>query len=115
MMLWRRFEPMAIVPEAGMYEVVWPCGKRAAEEIACAERLKTLDGKTIGELSNQIFRSNEIFPIIERELVKRYAGIRFVTYDVFGTGHGKEAEVVAKLPGMLRESRCDAVISGVGC
>jgi len=106
---------MASVPEKGTYEVVWPRGKKAGEGIASAERLKTLEGKTICELSNTIFRSNEIFPIIERELSKRYAGIHFVSYDVFGTGHGKEPEVVAKLPDMLRESKSDAVISGVGC
>ena len=106
---------MVPVPEKGIYEVVWPRGKKAGEGIACAERLKTLQGKTIGELSNTIFRSNEIFPIIEREISRRYADIDFVSFDVFGAGHGKEAEVVAKLPDMLRESKCDAVISGVGC
>ncbi len=106
---------MAPVAEKGLYEVVWPRGKKAGEGIASADRLKTLEGKTICELSNTIFRSNEIFPIIEKELSRRYASIKFVSYDVFGTGHGREAEVVAKLPDMLRESKGDAVISGVGC
>jgi hypothetical protein len=57
-----------------------------------------------------------MFPVIEKELAKRYPGIKFVGYDVFGCTHGpEEREVLAALPDKIRENKCDAVISGVGC
>lgn len=105
---------MSSITEKGRYCVVWPRGNRAQEVIACAERLKTLEGKTICELSNQIFRSKEIFPIIERELLRRYANIKFVSCNAFDFVHAKESEVVAELPELLKRNKCDAVISGVG-
>ncbi|MFC2001135.1 hypothetical protein ACFLUZ_01360 [Chloroflexota bacterium] len=101
----------------GKYEVVWPRGQTVAGVIPCAERLDTLEGKTICELSNQIFRANEIFPILEKELAKLYPGIKFVSYDVFDVPHGKETgkktEIVMALPDVLKQLKCDAVISGV--
>ena len=106
---------MVPVSENGKYEVVWPRGQTVAGTIPCAERLGTLEGKTICELSNQIFGAKEIFPVIERELTKRYPGIKFVSYDVFGAPHGREAEIVAALPDVFEQNKCDAVISGVGC
>ena len=106
---------MTNVSENGKYEVVWPRGQTVAEAIPCAERLDTLEGKTICELSNQIFRANEIFPIMEKEMAKRYPSIKFASYDVFGAPHGKEAEIVATFPNVLKQLKCDAVISGVGC
>ncbi len=98
------------------YEAVWPCGKRVTETARFAQRLDTLAGKTIGELWDWLFRGDEIFPMIEKELAKRYPGIKFVSYKVFGSTHGgKEAEVLASLPDKLKQYGCDAVISGVGC
>ncbi len=99
----------------GSYEVLWPRGKKAVEIMPLAKRLDTLSGKTIGELWDWVFRGDEIFPILEEELAKRYPGIKFVSYKVFGPTHGgKEAEVVSSLPQMLIDKKCDAVISGVG-
>ena len=102
--------------EKGVYNVVWPRGKKVSRDTCYAKRLDTLEGKTIGELSNRIFRGDEIFPLIEKELASRYQGIQFVNFDMFGSIHGKdEAKVIAALPDTLKQNDCDAVITAVGC
>ncbi len=98
------------------YEVVWPRGKRTIEVIRLAKRLDTLEGKTVCELWDWMFRGDQMFPTIEKELAKRYPGSKFVSYKVFGSTHGsEEAKVLAALPDKLKQNKCDAVISGVGC
>lgn len=99
-----------------MYQVLWPLGKKSVEVIRPSQRLNTLAGKTICELWNWSFRGDEIFPMLEQELAKRYPGSKFVSYKAFGPTHGaEEATVLAALPDKLKQNRCDAVISGVGC
>ncbi len=98
------------------YEVVWPRGKKTVGTLSFAKRLDTLHGKTIAFLWNYLFRGPDVFPIIEKELAKRYAGIKFVRWDVFGSISGaKEVEVLASLPDMRKQYKFDAVIVGVGC
>ncbi|MBI2958645.1 MAG: hypothetical protein HYY32_07380 [Chloroflexi bacterium] len=99
-----------------MYSVLWPRGMQVIEETSPASRLDSLEGKTVGELWGWIYRGDVIFPAIERELARRFAGIRFVSYEEFGSTHGaEEAKVLAALPEKLKETGCEAVISGVGC
>ncbi len=98
------------------YEAVWPRGRRVAASRQNSRRLSGLEGKTIGELWDWLFRGDEIFPILERSLAERFPGIRFVNYTSLGNTHGgDEKRVIAELPGKLREHGCDAVISAVGC
>ena len=80
------------------YEVVWPLGASAYKTRAPNARIDDLSGKVVGELWDFLFRGEDIFPIVREELSKRYPGIRFVTYDVFGNVHGpqqRELVVVA--------------------
>ncbi|MFC1915556.1 hypothetical protein ACFLW4_02555 [Chloroflexota bacterium] len=99
-----------------MYEVVWPRGKQTIKAARLAKRLDSLKGKTIGELWDFVFYGDKTFPILEKELAKRYPGTKFVGYDVFGSIHSRgEAKVLAALPDKLRQNKCDAVISGLGC
>lgn len=99
-----------------LYEVLWPRGRRTMETANLARRLDTLEGKTICEVSNRGFHSDESFPFLEKALTKRYPGIKFVTYDNFGRIDGAdEKKVNAQLPDALREHQCDAVIAGNGC
>ena len=98
------------------YEVVWPRGKRPTETICFAKRLDTLEGKTVCTLWDWLFRGEQIFPVIEKELAKRYTGSKFVGYETFGSTHGgEEAKVIAALSNTLKQNKCDAVISGIGC
>ncbi|MFH1650862.1 MAG: hypothetical protein ABID87_01985 [Chloroflexota bacterium] len=98
------------------YEVLYPRGRRTVADTATAPRLSGLEGKTVAELWNWAFRGHEIFPLVEEELTRRYPGIKFVDYRVFGSIHGgNEREVIAALPGMLKEHDIDAVITTSGC
>jgi hypothetical protein len=98
------------------YEVVWPRSPRSIKINPVAKRLDNLQGKTIAQLWDYIFRGDEIFPILEEELGKRFPTTKFINYNVFGSTHGdKEHEVVASIPEKLKQYRVDAVISGMGC
>ena len=69
----------------------------------------------VGELWDYLFRGEEIFPILREELAKRFPGIKFVTYDVFGNVHGpQQRELVADVPKLLKQHGCNAVISAIG-
>lgn len=99
-----------------IYRVVWPRGARTVRATDVAPRLRTLEGKIIGELWDDLFRGDEIFPILEEELTRRFAGIRFIRYDTFGSTHGRdEQRVLAELPDKLKRLEVDAVISGMAC
>jgi len=99
-----------------IYRVVWPRGVQTVAMTELAPRLDSLAGKTIGQLWDDLFRGDEIFPILERELGERFPGVRFVRYDVFGSTHGAgEHRVITELPERLRALQVDAVISGMAC
>jgi hypothetical protein len=97
------------------YEVTWPLGKSISQNISLKPRLPNLNGKTICELSDYGFRSEEIFPIVRDLLSKLYPGIKIIEYTNFGNTHGpQETEIIANLAERLHQFGCDAVISGVG-
>ena len=50
------------------HAVVWPRAKQDIEGRPVAQRLDTLDGKTIGQLWDDLFRGDEIFPVLEEGL-----------------------------------------------
>ncbi|HET7597132.1 MAG TPA: hypothetical protein VFK15_09395 [Burkholderiales bacterium] len=100
----------------GFYEVFWPRTPRQVGAKSLAPRLATLEGKTIGQLWDYVFRGDEVFQFLEEGLKARYPGVRFVSWREFGNTHGSdERDVVAALPAQLREKGVDAVISGMGC
>jgi hypothetical protein len=101
--------------QESLYKVVWPLGKTLALTVKLAPRVSDLRNKTICEISDYGFRSEEIFPLVRELLAQRYPGVKFVEYTNFGNTHGPdETEVIATLPEKLRAYNCDAVISGVG-
>jgi len=60
--------------------VLWPRGRKTVDVRPLAKRLGTLDGITIGELWDDLFRGDEIFPLLREELARRFPGLRFVDY-----------------------------------
>jgi hypothetical protein len=98
------------------YAVYWPRSPRQVQLKPLAPRLKTLEGKTIAQLWDYVFRGDEVFAVVEEAFQKRFPGVRFVSWREFGSTHGgEEREVVASLPRKFRELGVDAVISGMGC
>ena len=105
---------MSRMQNDGYYEVFWPRGARQVKRKALAPRLKSLEGKTVAQLWDFIFRGNEVFDALEEGLKARYPGVRFVSWREFGNTHGSdERQVVAALPQRMKELGIDAVISGM--
>jgi hypothetical protein len=86
------------------------------QRLPLAKRLDTLEGRTIAQLWDYVFRGDEVFAALEEGLRARYPGIRWISYKEFGSTHGgDERAVCAALPRRLKELKVDAVISGMGC
>ena len=101
---------------SGDYAVVWPRSAKAVEVKPLAKRLNTIEGKTIAFLWDDLFRGDEIWPILKQEIGKRYAGVNFIDHDSFGSTHGDdEHRVLGELPGKIKSMKIDAVVSGMGC
>ena len=99
-----------------LYEVVWPRSERKRALESLAPRLGTLEGKTIAQLWDFIFRGDEIFKILEAKLAERFPGISFINWRDLGCTHGEdERAVLAALPKRFKELDVDAAISGMAC
>ncbi|MCB0982622.1 MAG: hypothetical protein KDB17_18520 [Ilumatobacter sp.] len=96
------------------YDVVWPRSPLATARRPLAPRVQGgLVGKRVGFLWDYMFRGEELFPALERELVAR--GAEIVGYDAFGNIHGPdEAQLVGEIPSVIAARGIDAVVSGVG-
>jgi hypothetical protein len=96
-------------------DVVSPLGTQVSDDGVLPERLGSIDGKVIAELWNWVYDGDRAYPIIRAELQRRYPGIRFVQYEEFGNIFGAaEHEVINRLPELLRERGCDAVVTAIG-
>ena len=100
----------------GYYEACWPRAPRQQKTRALSPRLDSLDGKTVAQLWDYLFKGDEVFALLEEELKRRYPGIKFVSWREFGSTHGDdEKESLAALPKRFKELGVDAVISGMAC
>jgi hypothetical protein len=100
----------------GHYRVYWPRTRRRVGIKPLARRPDSLAGKKVAFLWDYVFRGDEIFAILQKELSHRYPGMTFVSHSEFGNTHGSdEHQVVASLPAKLKALEVDAVISGMGC
>ena len=98
------------------YDVVWPRSPQGVQAQRRADRLPDLAGRRIAFLWDYVFRGDELFPVLERALTERFAGVEIVGYEEFGNLHGAdEKERVGRLPDDLRSRGVDAVVSGMGC
>jgi len=97
------------------YDVLSPLSRKAVKTSAAAPRVPDLNGKTVCELWDVIFRGETIYPIVREYIRNRFPGVRFVGYEEFGNFHGaREAQVSAEIPAKLRAHHADAVIVGIG-
>jgi len=107
---------MSSMSNDGYYEALWPRSPRQSKSKSLAKRLDTLNGKTIAQVWDQVFRGNEVFEFLEEGIKARYPDVKFVSWKEFGNTHGSdERAVVAALPQKFKERGVDAVISGMGC
>lgn len=98
------------------FDVVWPQSPQAVQRRRRALKLTSLQGKRIAFLSDYLFRGDELFPVLDRELRRRFDGVEIVGYEAFGNLHGADEKArVGRLPEELRSRQVDAVVSGMGC
>ena len=97
------------------FSALWPGGDSAVAPIEPAPRPATLDARRVGFLWNHMFRGEEIFPLLARQLETEFEGVEFVGFDAFGsTFGGDEHAVIDALPSRLGDLGVEAVISGIG-
>lgn len=77
-----------------------------------ASRLDTLKGKTICELSNAGWEYNRIFPAVREQLQKMFPTAKIIPYTE-SISTRPEIENLALVNKVIKEKRCDAVISGM--
>ncbi len=100
----------------GYYEVFWPRAPRQMRAKSLAPRLASLEGRTVAEIWDFLYRGDEVFQLLEEGLKARFPSARFVSWREFGSTHGgEEREVLAALPRRFKELGVDAVISGMAC
>ena len=102
-----------------MIEVVSPLGEEMTTQKAIAPRVTQLDGKTIGEVWNGVFKGNHTFPAVRESLKRRYPGLRIIPYTEFPTFHGNDTpsnqiKLARQIAALAKEKGCDALISGNG-
>jgi len=99
--------------------VVSPVGLPDVAPGRAARRLGELNGATLGEIWNGVFKGSTTFPLIRKLLQDRYPRLTIIPYTEFphlpGSDHPAEqwqrARAVAAL---ARDKGCDAVITGNG-
>ena len=99
--------------------VVSPLGLEVVKRRGSAPRLANLDGKTIGEVWNGVFKGDYTFPIIRKLLQQQYPRLRIIPYTEFPHTPGSDTptqqrEHAHRIAAMAKEKGCDAVISGNG-
>ncbi|AOB31266.1 hypothetical protein AKI39_12020 [Bordetella sp. H567] len=100
----------------GYFEAYWPRGEMQQKAMRLAPRLDDLNGKTVAQLWDELYKGDQVFTLLEEGLKARYPDIRFVSWREFGSTHGAgERDALARLPQRLRELGVDAVISGMAC
>ena len=98
-----------------VYKVVYPLGNSSVPVKPLAARLPDLNGKTICELWNHMFRGEVTFPKIRELLRKQYPRVKFIPYTELPNTHGPdEAKMITTLADLLLKKGCNAVISGNG-
>ena len=102
-------------PHEPRYDVLSPLSRRGVDASTAAPRIPDLNGKTVCELWDGIFRGETIYPLVREHIKARFPAVRFVEYTVFGDFFGaRDREVIAALTGKLRDHNIDAVIIGIG-
>ena len=92
-----------------LLEVYNPSGSTDIKYVH-APRLDTLNGKTIGELTNGLWQYERTFPLIREMLKKRFPGVNIIPYTEFPQGvHNID---IGNIGEVMKGKGCDGVIIG---
>ena len=100
-------------------EVVSPLGLRAVSRSESVKRLNTLEGKTVGEVWNGVFKGDLTFPIVRKCLQTRFPHLKVIPYTEFPYLPGsdnpiQQRERARHIASLAKAKGCDAIISGNG-
>lgn len=100
-------------------EVVSPLGTTAVAPAGAAPRLAGLDGRTVCEVWNGVFKGDVTFPLIRRLLQQRFPGLRVIPYTELPHAAGsddpaRQREHARAIAALARAKGADALISGNG-
>lgn len=100
-------------------QVVSPLGLEAVKSGGGAPRLADLDGRTVCEVWNGVFKGDVTFPIIRQALQRRFPRLRVIPYTAFPHAPGsdnpaQQHERARRIAGMARAQGAEALISGNG-
>ena len=101
------------------YSVVSPAGLEAVKARHTAPRLADLNGKTVAEVWNGVFKGDVAFPIVRKLLKQRYPGITIIPYTEFYHLPGSDVPahqraLTQEIVEQARAKGADAVITGMG-
>ena len=101
------------------FEVVSPAGGEAVAQRSIAPRLQDLNGRTVGEIWNGVFKGDQTFPVLRQLLKQKYPAVKIVPYTEFphiygGDNPTAQKQLAKQLAALAKEKGCDAVISGNG-
>lgn len=99
--------------------VISPLGVEIIARQAAAPRLESLDGKTVGEIWNGVFKGDETFPVVRAMLQQKFPGIKMIPYTEFPFFPGddrpaSQRAIAREIAALAKAKGCDAVISGNG-
>ncbi|MFC1892148.1 hypothetical protein ACFLZT_07130 [Thermodesulfobacteriota bacterium] len=102
-----------------IYEAVSPVGDVAIETIPVSPGLDTLEGKTICELSADMYSYDVSYPVIREVFKQRYDGVEIIPHTEFPeitmmTSGPEYQNYVENQIAMLKRRNCDAVLLGNG-
>jgi len=100
-------------------EVVSPVGLPVVEQTGAATQVRNLDGATICEVWNGVFKGDQTFPIIRSVLSAKYPKARIIPYTEFPSFWGSydiehQKKMAAEIAVMAKQVGCDLLISGNG-
>ena len=98
------------------FEVFWPRSPRQTGIKPLAGRLETLNGRTIAQIWDYLFKGDVVFEHLEQAIKEKFPTVKFVSWREFGSTHGgDEKEAIAEFAKKFKEFGVDAVISGMAC
>ena len=98
------------------FSVLWPRSPRQTGIKPLAGRLESLNGRTIAQIWDYLFKGDVVFAHLEEAIKAQFPAVKFVSWREFGSTHGgDEKESIAAFAKKFKELNVDAVISGMAC
>ncbi len=103
----------------GKLEVVSPLGGEIIKQRTISPRLNNLEGKTICEVWNGMYKGDHLFPAFRELMKKKYPGVKVISYTEFPLFYAGDTpkdhnESAQRIAALAKEKGGDALISGNG-